>query len=111
MRAVVETVRDPLIVLDAGLHVHLANRSFYETFHVTPEQTEKLSLAMESVYRRLADAGFPVAAAVFLEQFWIAKAQLEREAERQGWSIALERNSPARTRGGDEPGGPPARWW
>src|SRR5205823_2141396 len=40
MRAVIETVRDPLLVLDAGLHVHSANRSFYETFHVTPEQTE-----------------------------------------------------------------------
>jgi signal transduction histidine kinase/CHASE3 domain sensor protein len=37
---IVDTVRDPLLVLDAGLRVQLANRSFYQTFRVTPQETE-----------------------------------------------------------------------
>jgi PAS domain S-box-containing protein len=42
--AIVETVREPLIILDGNLHVVSANRSFYETFHVLPEETEDRSL-------------------------------------------------------------------
>ena len=38
--SVVETVREPLIVLTADLRVKTANRSFYETFHVKPEETQ-----------------------------------------------------------------------
>jgi PAS domain S-box-containing protein len=38
--AIVQTVREPLLVLDADLRVRIANRSFYQTFRVTPEQTE-----------------------------------------------------------------------
>ena len=38
--SIVETVRGPLIVLTPGLRVITANRSFYEMFHVTPEETE-----------------------------------------------------------------------
>ena len=38
--AIVETIRDPLIVLDADFRVQTANRSFYESFEMTPEQTE-----------------------------------------------------------------------
>ncbi len=37
---IVATVREPLLVLDADLSVILANRSFYSTFQVTPEDTE-----------------------------------------------------------------------
>lgn len=37
---IVATVREPLVVLDAGLRVRTANRSFYETFRVTPAETE-----------------------------------------------------------------------
>ncbi len=37
---IVATVREPLVVLDADLRVILANRSFYSTFQVTPEDTE-----------------------------------------------------------------------
>jgi two-component system, chemotaxis family, CheB/CheR fusion protein len=36
---IVETVRDPLLILDAGLRVERANRSFYDYFRVTPEET------------------------------------------------------------------------
>jgi formate hydrogenlyase transcriptional activator len=39
-QSVVETVREPLIVLASDLVVIKANRSFYETFRMTPEETE-----------------------------------------------------------------------
>ncbi|MBC7248133.1 MAG: MEDS domain-containing protein [Actinobacteria bacterium] len=38
--AIVETIREPLLVLDAGLRVITANRSFYRTFQVNAEETE-----------------------------------------------------------------------
>jgi two-component system CheB/CheR fusion protein len=38
--AIIDTVREPLLVLDERLCVRRANRSFYEDFHVSPEQTE-----------------------------------------------------------------------
>ncbi|WP_375503090.1 chemotaxis protein CheB [uncultured Nostoc sp.] len=37
--AIVETVQVPLIVLDSDLRVNKANRSFYETFQVSPAET------------------------------------------------------------------------
>ncbi len=37
---IVDTVREPLLILDAELCVRSANRAFYQTFHVTPEETE-----------------------------------------------------------------------
>jgi len=39
-RGIVDTVREPLIVLDADLRVVSANRTFYDTFKVPPEETE-----------------------------------------------------------------------
>ncbi|HET7583441.1 MAG TPA: chemotaxis protein CheB [Gemmatimonadaceae bacterium] len=38
--AIVDTVREPLVVLDGTLQVESANRAFYETFHVDPKETE-----------------------------------------------------------------------
>ena len=38
--SIVETVREPLVVLDADLNVISANRSFYEAFKVKPDETE-----------------------------------------------------------------------
>src|SRR5439155_4658130 len=38
--SIVATVRQPLLVLDADLRVHTANRAFYDVFHVTPVETE-----------------------------------------------------------------------
>jgi two-component system CheB/CheR fusion protein len=38
--AIVDTVREPLVVLDAEIHVVTANHSFYKTFQVTKEDTE-----------------------------------------------------------------------
>ena len=38
--SIVTTVREPLVVLDSELHVRSANPSFYQTFQVTPAETE-----------------------------------------------------------------------
>ncbi len=38
--AIVETVRSPLVVLDANFKVIIANRLFYQTFQLSPIQTE-----------------------------------------------------------------------
>ena len=35
-----DTVREPLLVLDAGLRVRSANRAFYRAFRVVPEETD-----------------------------------------------------------------------
>src|SRR5215210_1415617 len=37
---IVDTVREPLLILDATLRVQSANRAFYQTFHVSREATE-----------------------------------------------------------------------
>jgi two-component system CheB/CheR fusion protein len=39
--AVIQTVREPLLVLDKDMRVVSANNSFYKTFRVTPEETLK----------------------------------------------------------------------
>src|SRR5947209_2688512 len=37
---IVDTVREPLLILDTTLRVRSANRAFYQTFHVSPRETE-----------------------------------------------------------------------
>src|SRR5687767_2873947 len=37
---IVDTVREPLLILDATLRVRSANRAFYDTFRVSMEETE-----------------------------------------------------------------------
>src|SRR5688572_15653240 len=37
---IVDTVREPLLILDTTLRVQSANRAFYQTFHVSPGETE-----------------------------------------------------------------------
>jgi two-component system, chemotaxis family, CheB/CheR fusion protein len=39
-QAIVETVREPLLVLDTELKVQSANHAFYHTFQTTPIETE-----------------------------------------------------------------------
>jgi two-component sensor histidine kinase len=39
-QAIVDTVREPILVLDKGLCVIAASRSFYSAFRVTPEDTQ-----------------------------------------------------------------------
>lgn len=41
---IVQTVREPLLVLDASLRVSLANHAFYETFRVAQESTVGTSI-------------------------------------------------------------------
>ena len=38
--AIIETIREPLVVLDDSMHVITANKSFYNMFSVTPRGTE-----------------------------------------------------------------------
>src|SRR4051794_24170714 len=38
---IVDTVREPLLVLDTTLRVRSANRAFYDTFRVSREATER----------------------------------------------------------------------
>src|SRR3954447_22998713 len=38
--SIIDTMREPLLVLDAGLRVVRAGREFYRTFGVTPGETE-----------------------------------------------------------------------
>jgi two-component system CheB/CheR fusion protein len=38
---IVETLREPLLILDSDLRAVMANRAFYETFRVTGEETAK----------------------------------------------------------------------
>jgi formate hydrogenlyase transcriptional activator len=40
IESIVETIRDPLVVLTSDLKVISASRSFYETFQVAPEETQ-----------------------------------------------------------------------
>lgn len=44
LASVVDTVREPLLVLDAGFHVVHTNRAFFRTFGVTPADTIGQSL-------------------------------------------------------------------
>src|SRR5579863_3296042 len=37
---IVDTVREPLVILDANLRIRSANRAFYQTFHVSSAETE-----------------------------------------------------------------------
>src|SRR5213082_2993157 len=37
---IVDTVREPLLILDATLRVRSGNKAFYQTFQVSPEETE-----------------------------------------------------------------------
>ena len=39
-QAIVDTVREPLLVLDKDLRVLTASRSFYSTFRVVPSATQ-----------------------------------------------------------------------
>lgn len=39
-QAILDTLREPILVLDDALRVKMVNRSFYRTFRITPEGTE-----------------------------------------------------------------------
>jgi two-component system CheB/CheR fusion protein len=62
--SIVATVREPLLILDATLHVRSANQAFYDFFHVTPAETEGRLLStlgagqwdIPALHRLVADA-------------------------------------------------------
>jgi hypothetical protein len=59
--AIIVTVREPLVVLEADLRVRTANRSFYRTFRVRPEgqgTDGDHRLGQEGDERRATQAGF-----------------------------------------------------
>lgn len=37
---ILQTIREPLVILDADLRIRMVNRSFYETFAVSPKETK-----------------------------------------------------------------------
>jgi PAS domain-containing protein len=39
-QTILDTLREPILVLDGALRVNMANRSFYRTFRVKSEETE-----------------------------------------------------------------------
>jgi light-regulated signal transduction histidine kinase (bacteriophytochrome) len=39
-QTILDTLREPILVLDVALRVNMANRSFFRTFRVKPEETE-----------------------------------------------------------------------
>ena len=39
-QTILDTLREPILVLDVALRVKMVNRSFYRTFRVKPEETE-----------------------------------------------------------------------
>lgn len=41
---IIVTIREPFLVLNESLQVKMANRSFYQTFRVTQDETEKVSI-------------------------------------------------------------------
>ncbi len=43
-RAIVDTIREPMVILREDLRVNTANASFYDTFRLTPEETQGLPI-------------------------------------------------------------------
>src|SRR5579864_6153224 len=39
-QTILDTLREPILILDVALRVKMANRPFYQTFRVKPEETE-----------------------------------------------------------------------
>src|SRR5262245_56347440 len=42
--SIVQTMRESLLVLDSNLRVRFANKSFYQSFHAKPSETEGVPL-------------------------------------------------------------------
>jgi two-component system CheB/CheR fusion protein len=87
--AIVDTVRQPLLVLDADLRVKRANRSFYRFFQVTPAETE------ERFFYDLGSGQFNIPRLLELLREIISKDsrcddfELDREFDRIGRKILL----------------------
>jgi two-component sensor histidine kinase len=88
-RAIIDTIREPHTVLDESLRVVVANRSFYRTFQVTPEETVgqlffKLGNGQwdnPELRRRLPE--------VFADHTTIEEYEIQREFPLLGWRTVL----------------------
>jgi two-component system CheB/CheR fusion protein len=84
--AIIETVREPLLVLDHNLFIQTANRAFFETFRTSPEET-----IGRSIYE--LDNGqwnLPKVSQLFDSRFLdgdtvVYDVELEHEFPRIGW--------------------------
>lgn len=101
--SIVETVRQPLAVLDGSLHVLTANAAFYETFHVTAEETSG------RFFYALGDGQWNIPALrELLERVFLAQAAFEGFEVKRKFPIIGERNMllhgrQIRSRGGGAP--------
>ncbi len=100
--AIVDTVRQPLVVLDADLRVQSANRAFYQGFQVTPEATvgrpvHELGERQFDVPRLRALLG-----EVVRERGTVTNFEVEHDVPKIGRRIMLL-NARVLTRGGGRP--------
>ena len=100
--AIVNTVREPLLVLDSDLRVLSANRSFYQTFRLSPEETVHRALyelndGELDVPRLRALLGV-----ILLDRGGLTDFEIEHDFAKIGRRIMLL-NARILTRGGDRP--------
>jgi two-component system CheB/CheR fusion protein len=79
--AIIETVREPLLVVDGELRVERANRAFYNTFQVRREETESRFLF------ELGHRQWDVAALRGALRSILAKDRLAEDRELQGFEV------------------------
>jgi signal transduction histidine kinase len=71
-QTILDTLREPLLVLDLALRVKMANRSFYRTFRIKPEETENKFIC------ELGDGQWNIPQLrLLLEEICFGKAQVE----------------------------------
>lgn len=101
--AIVETIREPLLVLDAELRVQSANCSFLETFRVTREETEnRLVYDLGNRQWDIPDLRY-LLEHVLPEQHQLNDFEVTHKFERIGHRIMVL-NARALLREGDRPG-------
>ena len=87
--AIVETVQVPLIVLDSDFRVNKANRSFYETFQVSPSETAQ-SLIFELGNGQWNLPGLQhILEDILLNDTTIRNLEVEHYFEQIGWKTML----------------------
>ncbi len=101
--AIIDTARNPLVVLDERLCVQRANRAFYEGFQVTPAETEKHLIHelgnrqwdIQSLRTRLAES--------FLGNRQLQDFEVEHTFDRLGPRVMLLNTRRLASAGGDSP--------
>ena len=87
--AIVDTVREPLVVLDEKLVVRSANRSFYEFFRLNPPQVEGRGV-YEIVDRQLdLPALRELLGRLLAGEFHLRDVEIEHEFQPAGWRTLI----------------------